>query len=234
FQYCFTRMGIVPHIDSIPLNIGMYLGIKSAASKASDTIGQVVAVLNTNFWLATHVTIITMGYAAGLLAMILGMVYVVVRLKAKLTGNADKSFFRTLTKMNYGVICFCLFFSIVGTVLGGIWANYSWGRFWGWDPKENGALLICIWTLVILHAKMGGMIKDMGIQLNAIVLGGIVCFSWWGVNNLGVGLHSYGFTEGVRDALWTAWGVMGLFIIAGMAISFFEKRQKKERRVAAA
>ncbi len=64
--------------------------------------------------------------------------------------------------MVYGVICFALFFSFVGTVLGGIWADQSWGRFWGWDPKENGALLIVLWNAIILHARWGGYVRERG------------------------------------------------------------------------
>jgi hypothetical protein len=129
--------------------------------------------------------------------------------------------------MTYGVICFCLFFSIVGTVLGGVWANYSWGRFWGWDPKENGALMICLWSLVILHARMGGYIKDIGIAVNSIFLGMIVTFSWWGVNNLGIGLHSYGFTKGVWQALFISW-IVSIFVMAcGIPIWLHERDKKR-------
>ena len=103
--------------------------------------------------------------------------------------------------MTYGVLCFALLFSVVGTILGGIWANESWGRFWGWDPKENGALLICLSQLAILHARMGGFLKPFGVAMAAIVAGCVVAFSWWGVNLLGVGLHSYGFTGGILTAL---------------------------------
>ena len=84
---------------------------------------------------------------------------------------------------------------IVGTVLGGIWADQSWGRFWGWDPKENGALLIVLWCAAILHARRGGWIRERGL-MNMAIFGNIVtAFSWFGVNMLGVGLHSYGFME---------------------------------------
>ena len=98
-----------------------------------------------------------------------------------------------------------------GTILGGIWANYSWGRFWGWDPTENGALLICLFELMILHARLGGYIKDRGLACCAIVGGIVVSMSWWGVNLLGIGLHSYGFTTGVFASLlgyWTSQGVV--------------------------
>ncbi|MEM1443952.1 MAG: cytochrome c biogenesis protein CcsA, partial [Verrucomicrobiota bacterium] len=232
----FTRIGIGTLVAVLSGMIGMFLSMKYEAKEATDTITQLVAVLDTNFWLATHVTIINIGYAAGLIAAIIGIIYITSRFGQMTTGSHSKDFNRTLTRMNYGVICFCLFFSLVGTVLGGIWANYSWGRFWGWDPKENGALMICLWTLVVLHGRMAGWIRDLGVHMNAIILAIITTFSWWGVNNLGVGLHSYGFTKGVWGALFTYWAVLGIFMLMGVAIYFQERRmraaKKAERKVA--
>ncbi len=179
--------------------IGLFLANKFEVKQGEDTMTSLVAVLDSNFWLSTHVTTITIGYAAGLLAGAIAHVYLILRLvKYK---NNDPTAFRNLTRMVYGVICFGLFFSVIGTILGGIWANDSWGRFWGWDPKENGALLIVLWELTILHGRMGGYIRELGINLAAIFGGCIIAFSWWGVNLLGVGLHSYGWTSGVFTAL---------------------------------
>ena len=95
----------------------------------------------------------------------------------------------------------------------GIWADQSWGRFWGWDPKENGALLIVLWNAVILHARWGGMVRERGL-MNMAVFGNIVTsFSWFGVNMLGIGLHSYGFMDAAFQWL-RAFVVLMLFIIA--------------------
>ncbi|MEX2580070.1 MAG: cytochrome c biogenesis protein CcsA [Verrucomicrobiales bacterium] len=229
----FTRIGVGALIAVVSGMLGMFLSMKYEAKEATDTIGQLVAVLDTNFWLATHVTIINIGYAAGLVAALIGMLYLAARFVSTLRGRRNKDFFGTLTRMNYGVICFCLFFSLVGTVLGGIWANYSWGRFWGWDPKENGALMICLWTLVILHGRMSGWIREIGTHMNSVVLGIIVTFSWWGVNNLGVGLHSYGFTEGVWGTLYSAWIVMGAFMAMGIVVWFVERKRKSDKRASA-
>jgi len=224
----FTRIGIGALVAISAGFAGMFLSIKYEAKEATDTITQLMAVLDTNFWLATHVTIINIGYAAGLVAAIFGIIYLSGRFVGLLTGRQNKDLYKSLTRMNYGVICFCLFFSLVGTVLGGIWANYSWGRFWGWDPKENGALMICLWTLVILHGRMGGMIRELGVNMCSIILAIIVTFSWWGVNNLGVGLHSYGFTDGVWGALFSSWAVMGLFLAMGVIIWFVERAKKAD------
>lgn len=97
--------------------------------------------------------------------------------------------------MVYGIICFATLFSFVGTVTGGFWADVSWGRFWGWDPKENGALIIVLWNAIILHARWDNVVRERGL-MNLAIFGNIVTsFSWFGVNMLGVGLHSYGFMD---------------------------------------
>lgn len=227
----FTRVGVGTLVAVVSGVMGMFLAMKYEAKEATDTITQLVAVLDTNFWLATHVTIINIGYAAGMVAAMIGIVYLTGRFVLMLLGKEKPEFNRIVTRMNYGVICFCLFFSLVGTVLGGIWANYSWGRFWGWDPKENGALMICLWTLVVLHGRMAGWIREIGIHMNSLVLAIIVTFSWWGVNNLGVGLHSYGFTEGVWGALYTSWMVLGLFFAMGLCLWVHDRKAREQARI---
>ena len=192
--------------------IGLFIANGYEMLDKRDTMPSLVAVLDTNFWLATHVTSITIGYSAGMLAALLASAYLLTRLVGARRG--DPAFHKSLAKMVYGVLCFALIFSTVGTILGGIWANDSWGRFWGWDPKENGALLIVITQLVILHARMGGYLRDHGVCMAAAFGGTVIAFSWWGVNLLGVGLHSYGFTSGISKAVWTyyviQWGIVGL------------------------
>ncbi len=179
--------------------LGLFLAARYEAIDRTDTMPNLIAVLDTNFWLSTHVTTVTIGYAAGLLAGAIAHVY----LFGKALGfrQQDPAFFKHLTRMVYGVFCFGLLFATVGTVLGGIWANESWGRFWGWDPKENGALMIVLWGLTVLHARIGGYIRDYGLHMASVFGGIIVAFSWFGVNLLGIGLHSYGFTSGVHTAL---------------------------------
>ena len=102
---------------------------------------------------------------------------------------------KVLGQCIYGVVCFAMLFSFVGTVLGGIWADQSWGRFWGWDPKENGALLIVIMNALILHARWGGMVKERGMAVLAMVGNMVTMWSWFGTNQLGIGLHAYGFNN---------------------------------------
>ena len=132
----------------------------------------------------------------------------------------------------HGLVCFGLLFSLIGTILGGIWANDSWGRFWGWDPKENGALMIVLWMLIILHSRLGGYIRDHGLAMLAVIGGCIVAFSWWGVNLLGVGLHSYGFTTGVMRVLLLFYGFEALLLGAGLVLWFRTGRGSREDLVA--
>ncbi|MCX7868016.1 MAG: cytochrome c biogenesis protein CcsA [Limisphaera sp.] len=181
-----------------------------------DTMEMMRAVLDSNFWLATHVITMTLGYAATFFAGFLGILYVVLGvftplLAHKLHGKgpaprphprpfgpddvAAATLGQALAKMIYAVICFATLFSFAGTVLGGIWADQSWGRFWGWDPKENGALMIVLWCAAILHARWGGLIRERGIANMAIFGNVVTAFSWFGTNMLGIGLHSYGFMD---------------------------------------
>jgi ABC-type transport system involved in cytochrome c biogenesis permease subunit len=161
-----------------------------------DTMEMMRAVLDSNFWLGTHVVTITIGYAGTYLAGAIGIGYA---LRRHLVKKPKPETTRALVAMTYGVVAFAVFFSFLGTVLGGIWADQSWGRFWGWDPKENGALLIVLWNAVILHARWGGFVREKGIMAMAIFGNVITSLSWFGVNMLGVGLHSYGFMD---SAFW--------------------------------
>jgi ABC-type transport system involved in cytochrome c biogenesis permease subunit len=161
-------------------------------SLGGDTMEMMRAVLDTNFWLATHVVVVTLGYASTFVAGFLAMIYIV---RGVFTKTLSEATAKGLGRMVYGIVCFATLFSFVGTVLGGIWADQSWGRFWGWDPKENGALLIVLWNALILHARWSGLIRERGL-MNLAIFGNIVtAFSWFGVNMLGIGLHSYGFMD---------------------------------------
>jgi ABC-type transport system involved in cytochrome c biogenesis permease subunit len=173
-----------------------------------DTMQMMQAVLDSNFWLSTHVITVTMGYSATFLAGFIGITYI---LTGVYTAGLSTERQKTLGKMMYGVIAFALLFSFVGTVLGGIWADQSWGRFWGWDPKENGAVLIVLMNALILHARWGGMIKARGIAVLAVFGNIITAWSWFGTNMLGVGLHSYGFMDSAL--MW-----MLVFVVTQLAI----------------
>jgi ABC-type transport system involved in cytochrome c biogenesis permease subunit len=203
----------------------LLLTIASRYASDGDTKQMLVAVLNSNFWLTTHVITITVGYAACALS---GAIAHIRLVRGAWTPNPDaatKASLREIDRMIYGTLAFGLLFSFIGTVLGGIWADQSWGRFWGWDPKENGALLIVLWCAILLHAKHWGVIRETGIAACAIIGAVIVSLAWQGVNLLNVGLHSYGFTSGAALKLFAYIGAEFLFLLAMWGLTVVRKRK---------
>ena len=184
--------------DGVGIFMGSLIGIVLhfvgfGYANDGDTLGMLVAVLNSNFWLATHVTTITTGYGTSLFAGVIGHVYLIQAIK----NPSDKKYLKTVYSNMFGATLFALFFTLFGTILGGIWADQSWGRFWGWDPKENGALLIVMWQIMMLHLRITGLVKPLGFALGMILNNIVVILAWFGVNLLSVGLHSYGFASGI-------------------------------------
>ncbi|MCS6866219.1 MAG: cytochrome c biogenesis protein ResB [Gemmataceae bacterium] len=290
--------------------LGLATSIVAHNLGTQDTLEMMEAVLDTNFWLATHVTTVTLGYTATFVAGFLGAVYVLMMLGAVIrdsfrntreptsgelvafgaaavgvvglplalvwfiTGALEKfevlpstvlqgiyylalatgiiyaftlmllrithttgpasgqspagalpglvqpiaalgltpESSKILGQMIYGVVCFATLLSFVGTVLGGIWADQSWGRFWGWDPKENGAVLIVLWNALILHARWAGLVKERGVAVLAIFGNIVTAWSWFGTNQLGIGLHAYGFDSRLADGCFNFWASQ-LFIL---------------------
>ena len=192
---CYFRLSI----GNILAAVGGFSTLLVAHNLAGDgdTFTVLQAVLDTQFWLATHVVCVTFGYAATFAAGGLAVFYIIAGWASQVVRRLPAEVGRALYRMTYGIVCFAIFFSFVGTVLGGLWADDSWGRFWGWDPKENGALMIVLWNALMLHARWGGMVKERGFAVLAVAGNIVTAWSWFGVNELGIGLHSYGFTEGV-------------------------------------
>jgi len=169
------------------------LMIAGKYSMEGETMQVLIAVLNSNFWLSTHVLSITTGYAGVCVAGVIGHLYIIQRI---IKPN-DKALHLLTYKNNIGALGFGLMMTFLGTVLGGIWADDSWGRFWGWDPKENGALLIVLWCAICFHAKISKWIGPLGFALCTSLGIIVVMWAWFGVNLLAIGLHSYGFTSGI-------------------------------------
>ena len=185
-----------------------------------DTMPVLQAVLDTQFWLATHVVSVTLGYVATLVAGFLGIGYLALTWL-----NRGDDWRRTIYRSLYGSLCFGILFSFVGTVLGGLWADDSWGRFWGWDPKENGALLIVIWVALMLHARWDGMVGPRGLASLAVLGNIVTAWSWFGTNELQVGLHSYGFTEGMlRNLSIFAVAMIGVVVVDGVMRAVADRR----------
>jgi cytochrome c-type biogenesis protein CcsB len=181
FAACASGLAVVALIlaDNVPVMDG--------------AISPLVPVLRDNFWLTTHVLTITLGYAAFFLAMGLGH----VNLGLYFLAPSRVALFKTLSLFLYRTLQVGTLFLALGTMLGGVWASYSWGRFWGWDPKETWALIALLGYLAVLHGRFIGWFKDFGMAVGSILgfLG--VLMAWYGVNFiLGTGLHSYGFGSG--------------------------------------
>nr|WP_020470230.1 cytochrome c biogenesis protein CcsA [Zavarzinella formosa] len=204
--------------NSLGTFVGSLLGfatmqIAQLLSQGGDTMEMLVAVLDTNFWLATHVTIVTLGYTATFVGGFLGAAYIFAGM---FTNALRKDSGRAVYQMTYGTICFATLLSFVGTVLGGIWADQSWGRFWGWDPKENGAVLIVIWNALALHARWAGLVKARGFAVLTVFGNIVTAWSWFGTNQLGIGLHAYGFNKTLADSCAIFWIANSLVMILGM------------------
>ena len=175
-----------------------------------DSLNVLIAVLNTNFWLSTHVTVIIIGYGFCIMAAMVAHGVLAV----------DHP---SLNKLMVPLTLMALLFTSIGTLLGGIWADQSWGRFWGWDPKENGALLIVLWLAWILHGRISGHFKPRGFAAALALTNIMVALTWFGVNLLGVGLHSYGFIEGI------AWGLGSFIAIQILVVAILYHRYPKVR-----
>jgi ABC-type transport system involved in cytochrome c biogenesis permease subunit len=196
-----------------------------------DSLEMLRAVLDTNVWLATHVVMVTLGYSSVALAGFLGIIYI---LRGLFTTSFNVTTASSLSRMIYGITCFATLFSFVGTILGGIWADQSWGRFWGWDPKENGALLIVLWNAMILHARWGGFIRERGLAVMSVFGNIVVSLSWFGVNMLGVGLHSYGFMDQAFGTLMTFIAIQLVVMALGMLpLKYWRGIQARRKQVSA-
>jgi ABC-type transport system involved in cytochrome c biogenesis permease subunit len=206
------RLGVGTVVGSV-LGFATSIIAHHLAQSSGDTLEMMQAVLDTNFWLATHVTCVTLGYSITFVAGFIGMVFIFTGL---FTRAMNRNLLKSLGQMLYGTICCATLLSFVGTVLGGIWADQSWGRFWGWDPKENGAVLIVIWNALILHARWGGMVKQRGMAVLAVLGNMVTAWSWFGTNQLGVGLHAYGFNNTLATGLVVVW--LAHLVIAGIGM----------------
>ncbi len=157
------------------------------------SISPLVPVLRDNMWLTVHVLTIMLGYAAFTLSMAIGH----LNLGLYFFAPGRAGLLKTISLFLYRALQVGTLFLAVGTLLGGVWASYSWGRFWGWDPKETWALIATLGYLAILHARMVGWIKDFGMAVGSLLGYLLVLMAWYGVNFvLGTGLHSYGFGSG--------------------------------------
>jgi len=183
-------------------------------------LSPLVPVLRSNLWLTVHVLTITMSYGAFALAWGLGHIVVFGYAFRKQTESLVSLANAVYRAIQIGVVLLA-----AGTVLGGVWANYSWGRFWGWDPKETWALIALLGYLIVLHGRFIGWFGSFGIAMGAVLAFMGVVMAWYGVNFvLAAGLHSYGFGGGGYSSVSTVVLIDLAFVAA--AAWFYRQKQR--------
>jgi len=188
-----------------------------------DTMGMLAAVLNSNFWLTSHVITIACGYAGCVAAGLLGHVSLIREFFSRKPSTSDDS----LDNCVYGVLAFGFTCTVIGTVLGGLWADQAWGRFWGWDPKENGALAIILWCAFLFHARGAKWLSPRGFAAGSVAGVAIVICAWIGVNLAGVGMHAYGFSSTGSRVLFFVVDFEALFLSFTGIFAGLRKTRKK-------
>jgi len=175
-------------------------------------------VLRSNFWLAVHVITIMLGYSA--LAVALGISN--VTLGYYLVGSQKQETIQALSRFTYKSLQAGVLLLEVGTILGALWADYSWGRFWGWDPKEVWALITLLSYLAILHARSTGWVGNLGLAALSVFCFTWVMMAWYGVNFFHGGLHNYGLS-GSTGALYVLGAVVAqlLYVTAAVAVALW-------------
>ncbi|MBY0316645.1 MAG: cytochrome c biogenesis protein CcsA [Bdellovibrionales bacterium] len=174
-------------------------------------------VLRSNLWLVIHVMTITLAYAAFFLALGIGNVGLFYMIR---TENRESATIRELVDTCYKSLQVGVVLLAAGTILGGVWADYSWGRFWGWDPKETWALIALLGYLAVLHGRLAGWLKNFGMFAGAVIAFNLVIMAWYGVNFvLGAGLHSYGFGAGGIEYVSVFVGAQLLYVVYSGIIS---------------
>lgn len=201
-------------LAAAPLTVLCLLLADSLPAVFDASIDPLVPVLRDNFWLSVHVPTITLSYASFALAMGLGHL-TLIQYWLTPGGNARA---KTLARLNYRVIQAGILLLTTGIILGGIWAHFSWGRFWGWDPKETWALIALLCYLAPVHGRLGGGLGNFGMSVASVLSFNAVLMAWYGVNFvLGTGLHSYGFSTGGSTQILGCWvGVDVLFVLVTM------------------
>jgi ABC-type transport system involved in cytochrome c biogenesis permease subunit len=195
-------------LAAAPLAVVCLVLADSLPAVLDPTIKPLVPVLRDNFWLSIHVPTITLSYASFALALGLGHII----LGHYLFAPQATARIRSLSQWNYGVVQVGVLLLTTGIILGGIWAHFAWGRFWGWDTKETWALIALMCYVVPLHGRLVGWLADFGMAVTSVVAFNAVLMAWYGVNFvLGTGLHSYGF--GTGDSILTVAAFVALDLL---------------------
>ncbi|MEY2518992.1 MAG: hypothetical protein QOF24_751 [Verrucomicrobiota bacterium] len=200
-------------LAALPVSLVALLLVHQMPIAMPSSIDPLVPVLRDNFWLTIHVLTITLSYAAFALAMGFGHILLWRYARNPVSARADQPMHFWLYRvLQLGVILLA-----AGTILGGVWANYSWGRFWGWDPKETWALIALLCYILTLHGRLAGWWTQFGLVVASVVCYLAVLMAWYGVNFvLGKGLHSYGF--GLGGETYVVSFVIADLLFVGFAI----------------
>ncbi len=202
-------------LGAVPVAVASLILADSQPVILDHSIHPLTPVLRDNFWLSTHVLSITLSYAA--FALSLGVAH--VALAQIIAGRKPTAILYTYL---YKTLQVGVLLLTTGTILGGVWANYSWGRFWDWDPKETWALTALLGYLFLLHGRISGLWGGFGLAVGSVIAFMSVLMAWYGVNFvLGAGLHSYGFGTGGFPLVATFVGCELLFV----AIAFWKKQR---------
>jgi cytochrome c-type biogenesis protein CcsB len=220
--YAIHRQGV---ILAVATTLAMFGLIASDAAPAilDPSIHPLVPVLRSNYWLTIHVLTITLGYAA--FALTLGLANITLYQSMK---REKSNKIASLNQLTYRAMQFGVVLIAAGTILGGIWADYSWGRFWGWDPKEVWALITLLAYLVILHGRYTSWMGQFGFAAWSAVAFMTVVMAWYGVNFiLGVGLHSYGFASGGTPWVLGFVAIQLAYVLLAVAVKSYWGAGKK-------
>lgn len=211
-------------LAAAPLSILCLVTADRLPAVLDASIQPLVPVLRDNFWLSVHVPTITLSYASFALALGLGH----VALGYYLFAPQSHQRIQALSQFNYRVLQVGVLLLTTGIILGGIWAHVSWGRFWGWDPKETWAFIALLCYLVPLHGRLIGWLGNFGLNVVSVVAFNAVLMAWYGVNFvLGTGLHSYGFGTGGSEIVVISWVGLELLLVAVTTIRY--RRDRADR-----
>lgn len=210
-------------IAGLSLNVLSLMMMKFAHGMLDEGISPLVPVLRDNFWLSTHVSTIILSYGALGLSWLLANALLI---KSRF-GTVSGPEYRYQSDLIYTCMKYGTTLLAAGVILGGIWADYSWGRFWGWDPKETWSLIVLLVYMAILHGKYTTWIPPK--RFVPLVAGAFmtVMMAWFGVNYiLASGLHSYGFSEGGAIFLGTFFLLqIALIVVTTLRVKGREENQ---------
>lgn len=211
---------IIPTAATVFAIVGLVLA-DNLPAVLDPAINPLEPVLRSNYWLTIHVLTITLSYAAFALSLCLGNVV----MGNYLFRPSETAKIQQLTLYMYRAVQIGVVLLATGTILGGVWADYSWGRFWGWDPKEVWALIALLLYIAVLHGRFAGWLKGFGFTAATVMCFLGVLMAWYGVNFvLGVGLHSYGFGSGGMSYV-LAYIAAQLGFIAAAYVKYYRVKQ---------